>query len=221
MSNEEKIIDKIQKLLNLSKKNPNENEAIAAALKAQQLMSEHGISMHQLDENSSSKQIVKLMHHPTITPVMRKWKYQLARIISKNFRCKDYIHGKNVVFMGYESDAKIALEVFSYLYDNGNRLAYRYYSECRKNNIPTKNRMNTYLTGFMAGICVKLDKQCTALMLTIPQEVEGAYNQAMEGCSTIDSSIRTLGYDNQAFQDGFYDGRNIADARSLGNSAMQ
>lgn len=44
---EEKIVEKIKKLLALSK-SPNENEAMAAALKAQALMAKYEIDLSQV-----------------------------------------------------------------------------------------------------------------------------------------------------------------------------
>ena len=47
--NQEKIIDKIRKVLELSKNNPSEEEAQAAALKAQKLMAEYHISIKEIE----------------------------------------------------------------------------------------------------------------------------------------------------------------------------
>lgn len=49
----EKIIVKIQNLLDLANNNPNENEAVAAALKAQELMAKYNVhveSVHEMQE---------------------------------------------------------------------------------------------------------------------------------------------------------------------------
>lgn len=57
MENTEKIINKIKKVLELSKNNPSEKEAQAAALKAQKLMVEYHISMEEVSGIEDSENI--------------------------------------------------------------------------------------------------------------------------------------------------------------------
>lgn len=49
-----KLVEKIQKLLNLANKNPNEEEAAAAAAKAQEMIEEHGLSMATIDQSKGA-----------------------------------------------------------------------------------------------------------------------------------------------------------------------
>lgn len=51
----EKVMEQIQKLLNLAAKNPNENEAAAAAAKAQELLSRYNLDVAVLERNSDAK----------------------------------------------------------------------------------------------------------------------------------------------------------------------
>ena len=58
----EKIIEKVKKILELSKNNPSAEEAESAALKAQKLMAEYHISMAEIEtmndvENISEKRV--------------------------------------------------------------------------------------------------------------------------------------------------------------------
>lgn len=111
----EKILNKIKNLLDLANNNPNENEAIAAALKAQELMAKYNIELDQLDEKKETREIIKETYYQSGKHEMRKWKIGLAAIIAQNFRCKTYfLGGKDVVFYGYKEDAKIALQVFTF-----------------------------------------------------------------------------------------------------------
>ena len=114
----EKILNKIKNLLDLANNNPNENEAIAAALKAQELMAKYNIELDQLDSKEKTREIVKEVYYQSGKHEMRKWKIGLAVIIAQNFRCKTYFvsSSNDVVFYGYKEDAKIALQVFTYLY---------------------------------------------------------------------------------------------------------
>ena len=89
----------------------------------------------------------------------------------KDFCCKTYsINRDAIAFYGYEKDAKIAVEVFKFLFETGNKLANRYYLKCKKEGRDTKGVLNTYLVGFCDGIKEVLDKQCTALMIVVPKE---------------------------------------------------
>lgn len=212
----EKILNKIKNLLDLAGNNPNEHEALAAALKAQELMAKYNIELDQLDQKKESREIVKEIYHQTGKHEMRKWKYGLASIISTNFRCKVYyINMSDVVFYGYKEDAKIALQVFSFLYEIGNKFAVRYYNKCKKEGISTQGVMNTYLAGFKKGVADVLEKQCTALMIVTPQEVTDTFNEMSKNWKSRQTTIHTNGTYNDAYATGRRDGKDMATARSI------
>lgn len=211
----EKILNKIKNLLDLANNNPNENEAIAAALKAQELMAKYNIELDQLDDKKETREIVKEIYHQSDKHEMRKWKIGLADIIAQNFRCKVYfMNKKDVVFYGYKEDAKIALNVFTYLYEIGNKFAVRYYNKCKKEGEETRGVMNTYLVGFKDGVAEVLEKQCTALMIVTPKEVTESFEEMTSGWKTIKSTLRLSG-DTSAYSNGKSDGRDMATARSI------
>lgn len=155
MENMEKILNKIKNCLDLTNNNPNENEAITAALKAQELMAKYNIELDQVeDAGKEEREISEEMFECS-----DKWKVKLANIIAKNFRCKVYFMNRlNVVFYGYKEDAKIALQVFKYLYTVGNKFANTCYYNCKKEGKETKGVKNTYLVGFCDGVASVLEK---------------------------------------------------------------
>ena len=211
----EKILNKIKNLLDLANNNPNENEAIAAALKAQELMAKYNIELDQLDDKKETREIVEEIYHQSDKHEMRKWKIGLADIIAQNFRCKVYfMNKKDVVFYGYKEDAKIALNVFTYLYEIGNKFAVRYYNKCKKEGKETRGVMNTYLVGFKDGVAEVLEKQCTALMIVTPKEVTESFEEMTNGWKTIKSTLRLSG-DTSAYSNGKSDGRDMATARNI------
>lgn len=216
----EKIVDKIKNLLDLANNNPNENEAIAAALKAQELMAKYNIELDQLDTKKENREIVEMIYRNTGKHEMKKWKYGLASVIANNFRCKHYFLGRSdVVFYGYKEDAKIALQVFTYLYEIGNKFAVRKYNEVKKSGLSTQGVMNTYLIGFRDGVKSVLEKQCTALMIVTPQEVKDEFAKMSADFGTMHAQIKTLGYNNQVYAAGKSDGRDMAKAQYLEQSA--
>ena len=131
--NMEKILTKVRNLLDLANNNPNENEAMAAALKAQELMAKYNIDTSTLKSDESEKELHESVYYDTGKHEMKKWKHNLAQIIAKNFCCKVYYMGrKDVVFYGFKKDSEIAVEVFKFLYEMGNKFAVRYYNKCKK-----------------------------------------------------------------------------------------
>jgi len=211
----EKIMTKIQNLLDLANNNPNENEALAAALKAQELMAKYNIELEQLDHKEETREIVKEVYYQSGKHEMKKWKVGLASIIAENFRCKVYfINKQDVVFYGYKEDAKIALQVFTYLYEIGNKFAVRYYNKCKKEGRETRGVMNTYLIGFRDGVKDVLGKQCTALMIITPKEVTESFDEMTKGWKTATTRVRMSG-DAAAYSRGKSDGRDMAQARSI------
>lgn len=216
MENREKVLKKIENLLALAANNPSENEALSAALKAQELMAKYNIELAEVEGQDKSEEIVKETYAPKANcHYVRKWRYQLANIIAKNFCCKTYVvNRETTVFYGCSKDAKIAVEVFKFLFEAGNKLANRYYLKCKKEGHETKDVLNTYLMGFCDGIRDVLDKQCTALMIVTPKEVEEAYTVLSKNFGTLNGSLKISG-DGEAYKTGQRDGKDTASARAL------
>lgn len=212
----EKILNKIKNLLDLANNNSNENEALAAALKAQELMAKYNVELDQLDEKKETREIVTEIYRQSGKHEMRKWKIGLASIIANNFRCKTFFIGRrnDVAFYGFKEDAKIALQVFTFLYETGNKLAVRYYNKCKKEGSSTQGVMNTYLVGFRDGVAEVLGKQCTALMIVTPKEVVESYEEMSKSFSSMTTHM-TMSGDQNAYSDGKTDGRDMASARSI------
>lgn len=216
MEKREKILKKIENLLALAGNNPSENEAIAAALKAQELMAKYNIELADIEGEKPKNNITEETYTPKANcHYVRKWRYTLAQIIAKNFCCKTYcINRDTIVFYGYEKDAKIAVEVFKFLFETGNKLANRYYLKCKKEGKNTKGVLNTYLVGFCDGIKEVLDKQCTALMIVVPKEVEEAYTERSKGFKLIKNSLNVTS-DDRAYNEGKTEGKATATARGI------
>ena len=177
----EKIIEKIRNLMDLANNNPNENEALAAALKAQQLMAKYNVHMENLKEDATDDKIAKKVFDGSDYTGNRKWRPILAMTIAQNFRCKYYLSGNCIVFYGYENDAEIALNVFKMLISVGTKLSQKEYYERKKNGLSTKGIMNAFLMGFCEGVKEVLDKQCTALMIVTPRKVEEDFKIMISG----------------------------------------
>ena len=215
----EKIIAKIKKILELSRNNPSKEEAKAAALKAQRLMAEYHLSESNID---GVKDIKRIMEKPVNVGTGNKWKYGLADIISKNFRCKRFWEEKEVIyFYGYKEDAEVAAMTFKFLFDMGSKLATQYYQN--KRNQAKKSRIqfngkglkNAFLMGYVDGIKEVLDRQCTALMIVTPKKVEEAYVERSKDFTIFNPKITyKIGNEGEkAREEGRIAGRNTMDSR--------
>ena len=210
----EKIIKKVKNLLDLANNNPSENEAIAAALKAQELMAKYNIDSSAVNTEEIEKEFFHAKYVDNGKHEMKKWKVTLSAIIARNFCCRLYFSGPSVIFYGYKKDAQIAVEVFRFLYEAGNKFAVRYYAKCKKEGKNTHGVMNMYLQGFCAGIKEVLDRQCTALMIVVPKEVNESF-EAMSAhwkYSTIHLKMST---DQNAYNQGRTEGKEAAMSRSI------
>lgn len=216
MENKEAVIRKIESLLALAGNNPNENEAIAAALKAQQLMAKYNVELAEVEGRNANQEITREFYEiKRSSHYVSKWKIELSNIIARNFCCKTYLLGKDIIaFYGYEKDVRIAKEVFRFLFEAGNRMADRYYRKCRKEGRETRGVLNTYLLGFCNGVREVLDRQCTALMLVVPKEVEKAYQEHTKGWKKVSGSLQ-VSKNKEAYQTGKQEGKDTAQARGI------
>ena len=217
----EKIIEKIKKVLELSKNNPSVEEAKGAALKAQRLMAEYHISMTEIE---TIEDIENIVEEKIDVGTGNKWKYTLSSIVAKNFRCKCFYYGKSsVVFYGYEKDAEIAAMTFKMLFDTGNKESSRYYQKQRQEYLNCGKQFdgrgikNAFLNGYLFGIREELESQCTALMIVIPKEIEEKYKDRTSKCHRFSSSfkVRANTEGEQAKAEGVRIGKNMIMSRGI------
>lgn len=217
----DKIIEKIKKVLELSKNNPSIEEAKSAALKAQKLMAEYHVSMTEIE---AIEDIENIVEEKINVGTGNKWKYSLSAIIAKNFRCKYFYYGKsNVVFYGYKKDAEIAAMTFKMLFDIGNKESTKYYQKKRREFINCgitfdgRGIKNAFLSGYLMGINEALEKQCTALMIVIPKNVEKKYKDRTSGFHSFSNSfkVKANAEGEQAKSEGIRVGRNMIMSKSI------
>lgn len=219
MNKQEKMIEVVKKLMALSQNNPSQEEALSAALKAQELMAKYNISEAQLGEKLDSTTInsASFNFKGNINDCdNHKWKYSLAHIVADNFRCEVYITGSHMVnFFGYEQDAKVAAEVFGTLYKIGDRLGRRECGRAKKICGSVKGVYNSFILGFLKGLKEALEKQCTALMIVTPKEVKEQFTNMTAGWSKKTSRVQATNYNLDAYNNGIVEGRNAAEKRQL------
>lgn len=224
----QKIIRRVTKLLSLSENNSNEEEAQSAFLMAQRLMLENDLSMSEIEVYSGKERPIE-KGKVTIHKKLFWWERELAIIMSKNFRVKNYLNWKKasnsnkkgaICFMGYESDVKLAKEMYILSYEAilhySNKYVEIYYEDkgiYRERSI-TMQVKNSYMVGFLQGLERKFDEQVqkmreegNALMMLVPKEVEDKFNEEITGEGT---GYRLPSIEEAtAYQKGFKDGNHI------------
>ena len=204
----EKIMEKIKKLFELSKNNPSEEEAKAAALKAQELLVQYHLEYAEVENIDLDK--AEPIGEVAIDVASKKWKYSLARIVAEANRCTHFFRGKNrIVFFGHQTDVMVAAETFEYLFDMGNKLGNKLYREAKEKYGYADNVYNSCVVGFVEGIKEALAEQSKALMVIVPDDVKDAYAEHSRGFRSFRTS-QVRAYDGAAYRTG----------KSAGHAAM-
>lgn len=225
---DEKIIDKIEKLLALSNSD-NENEAKSAMLKAQELMAKHKIDRGQLEgKEQEEKPVIYL----SAGPFREEWANMVSAVISDNFRCQSVESRKSsgvfrIRFYGYEEDAEICVNVFKYavkLIRKRFMTLKAIYNEAGRDF--KKNEKMNYVHGFCKGLVENFEEQkkqgeSFALALLVPKAVND-YVNALPGLTERETYDYERNKENYLLRRyGYVDGKsfqNAGDKERLANA---
>ena len=152
----EKIIDKIRKLLELSKNNPNKEEAILALTKARELMFKHNVDIENIkkDDTNYFEKIVQL----------KKWKNWIiffVMYLNDAFGTFSLYneYTKRVYFYGEKEKVLGVSEIFEFLFEVAHYLAMKEYRNYLKEYGTGKGIYLSYILGFINGVNNALEKQ--------------------------------------------------------------
>lgn len=221
----EKIVEKIKKCLELANNNPSAEEAKSAALMAQKLLAKYNISIEDIEDIGTTEEIEEspIWFKDLVTwGVVRGWKYQLAEIVAGNFRCKHFFYGKAAVaFYGHKTDVQVAKQVYTFLYQNGdklaNKLVYKMIRDAKKAGAKsnTSGVYNSFVKGYMTGLREALGEQCTALMIVVPEDVKEAYTERSKSFKSMNAGMRNNGMDSEAYNRGVVAGKTAMANRAI------
>lgn len=217
-------IDKIIKLLSMTVENGcYPHEAINAASIAQKMMAEYNVTQSDIElgkiVNSINESIIEQEIH-----VHRNWVKHLAHVVSSNMRCTMLLSTRNrksyVRFVGRESDVEVAVATFWMLFDAcvcGIQLererAVREYGNI--SGIET-----SYATGFVSAVKDEMGKQCQALMLIVPDDVNDYLRETYPSLGRERVTLRMNGYRanmQAAHSAGYKRGQELTERRKLNN----
>ena len=211
MTDMNKMLDKVRKLLALAGNNPSEKEAQAAALKAQELIAQYNLDLSQGCEEKVSYKLVQAVHSNN-----EGYRKALAGALAENFRCKAIMVGNMVNFFGREADAEACVATFNYLYKVSHNTGLRMEREARKNGESTHGVANSYWRGFITGIKDALGEQSKALAIVVPEDVKDNFNKEFPNLCKGTGGMRNTGFSYNAYTKGREDGRNSMGQRQLG-----
>ena len=209
----EKILDKVKKLLALAGNNPSEEEAKAASLKAQQLMAEYNLTLTEAEDDKK----LEFANASYACGVDNQWKYELAAVVAKNFRCEHYWLGKRtLVFFGYYTDCEIAKEVFALLFKTCKKRMTQVADKAYAETGTSKGVRYSYTKGFVKGIREVLDAQCTALMIVTPEEVVNKFEDMSKNWKTMSVSMKGAErFSREHYEQGIRDGKDTMKSRAI------
>ncbi|MDR3600239.1 MAG: DUF2786 domain-containing protein [Desulfosporosinus sp.] len=217
MSSNEKILEKLRKILAKANNNPSAEEAETAMLIAQRIMVENNLCIDDVNLTEGDK-IKKEAVEVTVSDKMRLawWESDITSIIAKNFRCKSFTrrfaNQKNIrlCLMGLKEDVEIAKETISYALKAMSYYSSQFVKANKGSEFTTTQIRNSWLNGFIRGLGAKFDKQVKqnnwGLVLVKDKVVEDAIEKL--GLKKRRSTSITGGI-SSAYQSGYRQGQSF------------
>lgn len=207
----EKVRVTIKKLLALAN-DANDHESQVALLKAQELMLKHNLNEAELDEVESVAKL-NIENRVIIKGKPQLWLYELATIISRNFKVKFYYtpyhNSVDFHFLGRGSDVDIAEITFNYAWASVKQCS-RDFMQLKHIKRKYKRKFELrrdYIAGYLQGLHKKFVEQVQnksfSLALTIhPAVIEE--HKALGLVKGKDTSHEVK--DEEAYRTGFAEG---------------
>lgn len=220
---EKKILDRINKLLALSK-NPNVNEGNSAMEMAEKLMSENGISYSDLDASKLENDLGPIN---TNEPSYKKgsispWKRNLAQVIAEHFGCISFMSQKRSVFgsstetammfLGHESN-RITAEI---MYDWLRKLIIRECNQKIKSGEIENREAMSFCMGVVMSLRAKYHTEKSDIVTNCPAVVDEVQKFAEEKLNLKTAKARALSIYSGASQKGKEVGNNLSLNRQFG-----
>lgn len=158
-SGKDKVLEKIRKLLALSKDPANENEAALAAVRVQELMTKHDIALGEVEISRS--EVVEL-RFDTLTQQPHSWMLYLASTVGNAFDCRVYRMRGLIVFVGLETDTKVCEHMYDYLVRAVKRF-YKVHLEALRRSGEWEKHQRTgpriYMSSYASGLVIAIERK--------------------------------------------------------------
>lgn len=166
MESNEKILEKIRKVLAKTQNNPSVQEAETAMLIAQRIMVENNLCMEDINLTEVEQMEKETME---VSAIKKKrlswWEKGLARVIADNFRCKSFVRTyayggyRSLCLIGLKKDVEIAQETISYALKVMVHYSSQYVKGHKDSRLSPTQIKNSWLSGFTQGLEAKFKKQ--------------------------------------------------------------
>ena len=217
----EKILRKISALLNVTQENgATVEEALTAAKKAQELIAKYHFNVL---ENPTEKENVGEKN----IAGSRKWIQILANIVCQNMSCRFIAFTENhktfMKFIGRDSDRLAAVKTFQMLLSVCQKGIAKEKIRAKNSSGSSKGVEIAYATGFIKAVEEEMGRQCKALMLVVPSEVDEHIQKNYPCLRTVRATV-TYQYRNQndieiAKSNGYRDGKNLVGQKKIGSDS--
>ena len=192
------------------------DEALTAASMAQKLMAKYHIDSINLADEKEKVDEDSL-------DASRKWIQLLASIVGHNMCCQVIISTVNrkalLKVIGRESDRKIALDTINMLVTVCQQGIKREKARAKSQFGEAAGVELAYASGFIQAVREEMSKQCKALMLVIPDDVNKHVKEHYPRLAqtTIRNNINYRNAENisTARSNGYIDGKNLVSHRQL------
>ena len=206
----ERLYRRLEALLELSKSDVNEAEALAAAMKAQELIKEYNLSLEEMDE--FSKDLSQEIVEEIVKVSQVGWNRSLFSVVAKNSQCYAFVTGgrKHMKIYGHRADVDVALSIYRFLHNAAEKLYIDYKKHMTSQGYDVHKY--SYMTGFISSVQEKMGSQCTALKLVVPEDVMAAVNEKYPNLGSCTPHYRHNAND---YDRGVSDGRHAVNSRHL------
>lgn len=223
------LIKKVQKLLALTESSF-EAEAKAAMLKAQELMSQNGLTMSQINGVSDDDtDVIEAQLNPGSKRILN-WQRWLSGTIAQNFRCQTMYrsysgeYGRQLILYGMPEDVQVCTEVIKFAFQSARNCWKKFKAQRdRIHGKPASRRIteaikNDYMVAFAHGVRDAYKKQVEekAIVLVQNPKIE-RYTEALN-LRSARSYQRTTANDTEATASGYRDGSRIRGGNKLTQS---
>lgn len=179
---DEKVINRVKKLLALAVGGANANESESALLLAQRMMAENNIALEDVEGQAEAPKPKVVRHYAAYAKgnsALVWYAVDLARVISKNFRV-DYVIGtspqkskskaakekgdipQSIIFIGLSDDVMLAVEVYQFAFESIKHHADRYARKLYSKGHPMTGLRDAFTTGYLKGLREKFEEQVKA-----------------------------------------------------------
>lgn len=157
------VVDKVRKLLDLSKATTNEHEAASAAEQAARLMRRHEIQEAELRlaEGTASLRTPEPIDRVTATNTRKRvaWHSTLAHAVDAVTHTHFYWHGGNIIFFGRLSAVQTAAYMLQYLIREVDRLCTAHFAPGAPGSLGSRKYRNAFRLGCARRVADRLRMQ--------------------------------------------------------------